>query len=99
MTWVFVDEHPDSINDELFGMHMPAATSWPKAASWVDVPASYHNGACGFSFADGHSEVHRWRDPRTTPPLMPGGLYPDHFVTPNNADVAWLQERSTRPKK
>jgi prepilin-type processing-associated H-X9-DG protein len=28
----------------------------------VDVPATYHNGACGFAFADGHSEIHKWVD-------------------------------------
>jgi hypothetical protein len=33
------------------------------------------------------------------PPLVEGGLVPDIFVTPNNPDVAWLQERSTRPKR
>jgi hypothetical protein len=37
----------------------------------MDLPASYHDrGAC-FSFADGHSEVHRWRAATTTPPPFP----------------------------
>ncbi len=27
---------------------------------FIDLPASYHNGACGISFADGHAEVHKW---------------------------------------
>ena len=53
-TWLFVDEHPDSINDGFF-VNNPAATAWG------DIPASYHNGACGFSFADGHSEIKKWR--------------------------------------
>lgn len=52
-TWVYVDEHPDSIND--------AGLFNPHAWSWVDIPATYHNGACGFSFADGHSEIHKWK--------------------------------------
>jgi prepilin-type processing-associated H-X9-DG protein len=52
-TWVFLDEHPDSINDAGF---FP-----PHKWSWVDVPATYHNGAGGLSFADGHSEIHKWR--------------------------------------
>ena len=38
-----------------------------------DLPGMYHHRACGFSFADGHSELRRWLDPRTTPPLVPGG--------------------------
>jgi prepilin-type N-terminal cleavage/methylation domain-containing protein/prepilin-type processing-associated H-X9-DG protein len=53
-TWVFVDENPDSINDSgLFNPETPT--------EFTDAPASYHKGACGFSFADGHSEVHKWR--------------------------------------
>jgi len=51
-TWVFLDEHPSSINDAGFFNPDPTA--------WIDQPASYHNGAAGFAFADGHSEVHRW---------------------------------------
>jgi len=51
-TWVFVDEHPDSINDAGFFN--------PKPTEFIDVPGAYHNGACGFAFADGHSEIHKW---------------------------------------
>ena len=53
-TFVFVDEHPDSINDGDF--FPPEGTG-----QFVDIPATYHNLACGFSFADGHSEIHKWR--------------------------------------
>lgn len=52
-TWLTVDEHPDSINDAFFTVSYTAT-------QWGDLPASYHNGACGFSFADGHAEVHKW---------------------------------------
>lgn len=53
-TWVYVDEHPDSINDAgCFAPHVDSGVV-------IDLPASYHNGACGFSFADGHSEVKKW---------------------------------------
>jgi prepilin-type N-terminal cleavage/methylation domain-containing protein/prepilin-type processing-associated H-X9-DG protein len=51
-TWVFVDEHPDSINDAGFFN--------PQQKLIIDTPATYHNGACGFSFADGHAEIHKW---------------------------------------
>ncbi|HTI69961.1 MAG TPA: type II secretion system protein [Candidatus Limnocylindria bacterium] len=51
--WLTLDEHPDSINDGYF-------INNPDMTQWGDVPASYHNGAAGFSFADGHSEIHRW---------------------------------------
>lgn len=53
-TWVYVDEHPDSINDA--GFFNPNQNG----GNIVDIPATYHNGACGFSFADGHSEIKKW---------------------------------------
>ena len=52
-TWLTLDEHPDTINDSFF-------INNPSAGNWGDAPASYHNGAGGFSFADGHAEVHKW---------------------------------------
>lgn len=61
--YVFLDEHPDSINDGLFAFcsgDNPAETT-----EWSDLPASYHNGACGFVFADNHSEIKRWKEQTT----------------------------------
>jgi prepilin-type N-terminal cleavage/methylation domain-containing protein/prepilin-type processing-associated H-X9-DG protein len=57
--WVYLDEHPCSINDAGFFN--------PYVQSWIDQPASYHNGAAGFAFADGHSEIHKWIDSLSTP--------------------------------
>ncbi|MBN8247289.1 MAG: type II secretion system protein [Verrucomicrobia bacterium] len=57
-TFVFVDEHPDSINDAAFAVQMVEEDA--RSGMIIDGPAWYHNGAAGFSFADGHSEVHRW---------------------------------------
>ncbi len=57
-TFVFVDEHPDSINDGDFAVQM--ATPTDTTAKIIDFPASYHNGACGFTFFDGHAEIHKW---------------------------------------
>jgi prepilin-type N-terminal cleavage/methylation domain-containing protein/prepilin-type processing-associated H-X9-DG protein len=57
LCWVFVDEDPDSIND---GMLYPNATYPLDAGQFQDIPASYHNHACGFAFVDGHSEIHKW---------------------------------------
>ena len=59
-TWVFVDEHPDSMNDA--GFFNP-----DHSTQVTDIPATYHNGACGFSFADGHAEIHKWRACMTQP--------------------------------
>lgn len=62
-----------------------------------DFPASYHGGAGALAFADGHAEVHRWRDPRTMPPLQPGTtVLWGYQASPANADLLWLQQRATR---
>jgi prepilin-type N-terminal cleavage/methylation domain-containing protein/prepilin-type processing-associated H-X9-DG protein len=57
-TWVMIDEHPDSINDAACAVKM--AQEGASTAQIIDFPASYHNGAAGLNFADGHSEIHRW---------------------------------------
>jgi len=90
MTFVLLDERWDSINDAYFVTQMDGYPN-PASTYIVDYPASYHCGACGFAFADGHSEIHKWRDPRTTPPLKSG--LPLNVPSPNNPDVFWMQQR------
>jgi prepilin-type N-terminal cleavage/methylation domain-containing protein/prepilin-type processing-associated H-X9-DG protein len=95
-TFVFVDEREDSINDGMFLVDMAGYPDNPAARRMVDFPGSYHNRAASFSFADGHSEIKKWTDPRTSPPLnRKQGLQPD-VASPNNLDIWWMQERSTR---
>jgi prepilin-type N-terminal cleavage/methylation domain-containing protein/prepilin-type processing-associated H-X9-DG protein len=53
MLWVLIDENPAGLNDAAFAFGMAAP-------AWFDLPGAYHNGGCGFAFADGHSETHRW---------------------------------------
>jgi prepilin-type N-terminal cleavage/methylation domain-containing protein/prepilin-type processing-associated H-X9-DG protein len=96
MCWVFIDEREDSINDGWFAVDMVGFDPI-NPSSWriVDYPASYHNGAGGLAFADGHSEIKKWTDARTTPNLKPGQLLPLGVNSPNNRDVDWLQQRSS----
>jgi len=102
-TAIFLDEREDSINDGMFVIAMegaaprPGAPPTPSAYGIHDYPAAYHGGGGGFSFADGHSELKKWRDDRTMPPLQKGKNIDYAFKpTPNNPDVAWMQENSTR---
>ena len=102
-TAVFLDEREDSINDGMFVIAMegaalsPGAAPTPASYGITDYPASYHGNAGGFSFADGHAEVKRWRDPRTTPPVQKRVNYSYQFKSsPNNQDVAWMQDNCTR---
>jgi len=96
-TWVLLDEREDSINDGFFVVQMEG---YPNIATthMVDYPAGYHNKAGGFSFADGHSEIHKWRDPRTVPPLRKGVPLALNVSQPNSVDIQWMRENSTRKK-
>ncbi len=94
---VFVDEHPDSINNGAFGVWM--ANPRNPAQAWIfDYPASYHNGACGFSFADGHAITKKWLDPRTKPKPTYTGVLQLGVLTPNNVDMIWLTEHTSVAK-
>ena len=96
-TWVIVDEHPDSINDAFLVVDMAAAASWPTYAAWEDLPASYHNGACGIAFADGHAEQHKWLDPQTRFGVMKQTTCPGTSQT-SPRDHQWFQARASAPK-
>ncbi|MGA4577322.1 type II secretion system protein [Limisphaera sp. VF-2] len=85
-TWLFIDEHADSINDGYF-------INNPAAANWQDQPASYHNGACGFGFADGHSEIKRWLS-RTSRYTVRYSYVAIPFDAAGRLDFAWYLERT-----
>ena len=95
-TFVFLDEREDSINDGMFVVDMTGYPNDPGSMHIVDLPASYHNGSGGLSFADGHAEIKKWINPHTRPPLVPGKIIPYDRPSPNNEDVRWMQERATR---
>jgi prepilin-type processing-associated H-X9-DG protein len=69
----------------------------PSQFGWINRPANYHSGASGLNFADGHSEIRKWSDPRTTPPKGQG--VPGDFFNPipshSNEDSYWLGVRTT----
>ena len=92
LMFVFVDEREDSINDGYFASDL---RNQQGLFTMVDFPASYHNRAANFTFADGHAESHRWTDPRTTPPLRRGVLLQLNIPSVDNPDLRWLQERTS----
>ena len=98
-TWVFLDMRSDSIDVGNFGTSMRGYPDRPADAEFWDYPGFYHNQACGFSFADGHAEMHKWLDGRTTPPLQSEKLVTDILPSPKNKDIFWLQDHSTRAVK
>lgn len=96
--FVLLDMREDSIDMGNLCVNMSGFREDPNQYRFWDLPGTYHAGACGFSFADGHSEIKKWRDARTTPPLVRDGFVNDVFMSPNNRDIEWMQERATRPK-
>ncbi|MCC6822027.1 MAG: hypothetical protein V9H26_21990 [Verrucomicrobiota bacterium] len=92
--WVIIDENPDSVNDAAFAVAMDSQGG---GARWQDGPGMLQANACGFSFADGHSEIKKWKDARTYSGQMATTyLFRQDYtrLMVNNPDVAWVQERS-----
>jgi prepilin-type N-terminal cleavage/methylation domain-containing protein/prepilin-type processing-associated H-X9-DG protein len=89
--FVFLDEHPDTINDGFF-------VNVLEDYAWSNLPGSYHNGGLNLSFADGHTESHRWVVPDTVrPPIRgaTGGLI--NRARPPD-DFEWLKQRTSLKK-
>jgi len=96
MVYVLLDEHPDSINAGGFANMM---VENPQSARIIDFPASYHKGAGGISFADGHAEIRKWVDPRTRPPVRYNNGLTLNVSSPNNRDMIWLSDRTSSRNK
>ncbi len=92
-TWVYVDEHPDSMNDAGFFN--------PHRTVIVDVPATYHNGACGFALADGHGEIHKWKGILARSAIarrVTASTYNNNaIIAPiNDVDISWMAYHAGR---
>jgi prepilin-type N-terminal cleavage/methylation domain-containing protein/prepilin-type processing-associated H-X9-DG protein len=94
--WVFLDERQDRINDGYFRVELPAVPVNYGSIIVRDMPASYHNGAGGFAFADGHAEIRRWQTPLYTAPI--GALPATGSAAGNNMDAMWLIQRTSKPR-
>ena len=85
--FIFVDEHPDSINDGLFGCVGPGPQSQMR---WIDVPSSTHNGGAAFGMGDGSALIHQWRAPMA----VTGQFNPPPLST-SMPDLVWLANITT----
>lgn len=89
--WVFTDEHPDSINDGWLIINPTTTIKWGS-----DLPGSYHNKANSLTFADGHSELHKWLEATTSQPVKytnPNTGFSGTF--PTDRDIQWMISHST----
>ncbi|SPE55704.1 conserved exported hypothetical protein [Verrucomicrobia bacterium] len=94
--WVLVDEHPDSINDGWL-ITLVQTTQFQAPADWEDMPASYHNGSCGFAFADGHAVIHKWLSGATVVPVKKQSHNGDYAVGSSRVDILWMIQHSSAP--
>jgi prepilin-type N-terminal cleavage/methylation domain-containing protein/prepilin-type processing-associated H-X9-DG protein len=85
--WVLLDEGL-TLNDAFFAVEMSTYDPKNMTKSSVDVPASFHNRAGSLSFADGHAEIHKWKDPNTWQIKTTFS-----WTAPN--DIDWLQSKTT----
>jgi prepilin-type processing-associated H-X9-DG protein len=100
-TFLLIDQREDSINDAAYLNYMDGFSTGQTSQHKIsDYPASYHNGAAGINFCDGHAEVHKWLDARTRPPIRKDYHLPGvpAIPSPNNPDILWLQQRTTSLK-
>jgi prepilin-type N-terminal cleavage/methylation domain-containing protein/prepilin-type processing-associated H-X9-DG protein len=90
-TFVVLDEREDSINDGVFSTDETINTLHLR-----DVPAAYHGNAAGFSFADGHSEIHKWLAGWITQPIQPIPINDHTFSAgdPEVGDLRWIQQHA-----
>jgi prepilin-type N-terminal cleavage/methylation domain-containing protein/prepilin-type processing-associated H-X9-DG protein len=90
-TWVFTDEHPDSIDDALL-----YASPYP-TATFIQLPANQHDGAAGITFGDGHVEMHKWTGPVV--PNRPVKYQTQQRVscTVIDPDMIWLAQHTPQP--
>lgn len=89
-SWLVFDENPMSIDDEIMYID-PLSTNG--TGEFTELPSALHNNAGTVSFCDGHSEIHKWLNPKTLGPVTPGTVTNDLTVTAN-VDLAWLAQRT-----
>ena len=96
-SWLFMDEHPDAIDDGILYTD-PGATSGN--GKITELPGSLHGKSGAISFADGHAEIHKWKNPVTTPAVAAASPYKHNVATTGNNDLTWLaQHTPTGPIK
>jgi prepilin-type N-terminal cleavage/methylation domain-containing protein len=92
--FLFQDVNPQNLCTPAFIVLLPGIA----ADSFFHYPATHHNRAGVLSFADGHTETHRWRDSRTFKTAPLGQKVPHNTASPRNTDLAWIQEHTANLK-
>jgi prepilin-type N-terminal cleavage/methylation domain-containing protein/prepilin-type processing-associated H-X9-DG protein len=98
--WVFIDEHPASVNDGGFGFRMPDNFAATAQQGWVDLPAAFHGGSGAMTFIDGHAEIHRWKEGPKPPKLGLDAKVTDYSKLDdgkraNHRDIWWMAQHTS----
>jgi prepilin-type N-terminal cleavage/methylation domain-containing protein len=88
----FVCVHPDFIGDGTFSFCM---TPYANKTVFLNVPSKHHSNACPFTFIDGHTEMHKWKNPG----YIPQDLYQPNRPTPSagDPDLTWFYYHCSVP--
>jgi prepilin-type N-terminal cleavage/methylation domain-containing protein/prepilin-type processing-associated H-X9-DG protein len=99
MTFVYIDENPNTIDDASFAVQMADKTQF------IELPSSFHNNSGAIGFADGHSEIHKWNGAICQQPYYPNVWDTAPLVrsipaadTASQNDLIWLQQRTSAPR-
>ena len=96
---VFLEENMCSLNDGYLQVNNAfgaTAGTYSGQATFPDVPGSYHKWNCGMSFADGHSEIHKWMGSIIKIPVVYGyrsgvsGITVGNPTGPTATDWQWF---------
>ncbi len=90
--FIFLDEHPDSLNDGAFAVQMPSSAA---ATEWIDVPAKYHGNSCVFTFADGHAQIQKWLSPQNIPEVTYSALSKSGLYELHDPDILWVARHTS----
>jgi hypothetical protein len=95
--WVFIDEHPDSINDGLFRVNLQgvAADYTGGTYTWNDYPANNHGNIGVLAYADGHAAAHKWTDPALVPNPVKHSKINALAATAPYTDLIWLRQATS----
>jgi prepilin-type N-terminal cleavage/methylation domain-containing protein len=95
--WIFIDEHPDSINDGLFRVNLQggAADYSGGTFEWNDYPANNHGGNGVLAFGDGHAAAHKWVDPALVSNPVKHQKNNNLMATAPYTDLIWLRQATS----
>jgi prepilin-type N-terminal cleavage/methylation domain-containing protein/prepilin-type processing-associated H-X9-DG protein len=91
-SWLFTDEHPDSIDDGALYVDI-TAPALSGNGKFTELPGSNHGAACGIAFADGHTEIHKWMEGSTVRPIIYDQANRNFSVT-GSRDLAWMAQHT-----